>query len=327
MKSFNLKSYTGRPAYKSCMSKLLTMNKAIVFALGVLLCGSAARAQKSVSYPDLWSADWSLSQAKNLNSIPKDAVRNAMNPIWENADSHLCAFQFADLRHSGTLSLVLSGDGGGTVDCNYVDVINKSPTGIEDYHFNQPHALFHSVDDLNGNGSQELLIDQDLNSDTNCIASLPIIYAWTGSEYADVSNNYKGWYEQQLASLNKKIAAEGNLTEDHGETPGESAAGSGSQQILSYSVAGNVPEGSAPSQSPAPNSLEGRVLPSVAPPAPDEGLSCLKADAVKIESFLGASRDAYMDDAIRWAGSEDPHDRELLLAYSSILGLPRRLTI
>jgi hypothetical protein len=39
-------------------------------------------------------------------------------------------------------------------------------------------------------------------------------------------------------------------------------------------------------------------------------IMCLKAEAYKIERFLGKPRDAGMSDAIEWAKSDDPVDRE-----------------
>jgi len=52
------------------------------------------------------------------------------------------------------------------------------------------------------------------------------------------------------------------------------------------------------------------ALPPDAPEPDRRGLNCAKVEAAKIERFLGVSRDAGMSDAIKWADSEDPNDRE-----------------
>ena len=120
----------------------------------------------ATSHPDLASADWSVKQAKLLNAEPNDAFWFFINRLWDpslkvselNAgDGKLCTFQFAKLRHSGELSLVVSYDGGGTADCNDVKIFAKGPTGIVSYDFDATQDLsFDSIVDINGDGHHEL---------------------------------------------------------------------------------------------------------------------------------------------------------------------------
>lgn len=42
---------------------------------------------------------------------------------------------------------------------------------------------------------------------SHCAASWPVVWAWTGSSYADASIQYKVYYEQKLAFVKKQIAA------------------------------------------------------------------------------------------------------------------------
>ena len=42
-----------------------------------------------------------------------------------------CEFQFADLHHSGTLSLVIAYDNGGTAECNDVEIIDKVQLALD----------------------------------------------------------------------------------------------------------------------------------------------------------------------------------------------------
>jgi hypothetical protein len=76
----------------------------------------------------------------------------------------LCQFTFADLRHSGVLSLVVSYDGGGTADCNYMwTIFDKNPPGLEDYNFQDPDSsYFDSIEDFNHNGHHQLVVDKIL---------------------------------------------------------------------------------------------------------------------------------------------------------------------
>lgn len=50
--------------------------------------------------------------------------------------------------------------------------------------------------------------------------------------------------------------------------------------------------------------------------------ACTKAEAAKIERFLGISRDAGMSDAIKWASSDDPNKREFAADLFRDIGTP-----
>ena len=55
--------------------------------------------------------------------------------------------------------------------------------------------LFRSLDDTIG------------SLGVQCAVNLPAIYAWTGSNYANVSARFKDFYRQRLDSVNKEIPA------------------------------------------------------------------------------------------------------------------------
>jgi len=115
------------------------MNNIIITAVGLLTClyASSVGAQTAALQSDLASADWSVKQAKNLNAEPNEVVWKFMTNLPGRVDvGKLCEFQFADLRRSGELSLIVSYDAGGMGDCNDIDVFDKTPAGIEDYDFN-----------------------------------------------------------------------------------------------------------------------------------------------------------------------------------------------
>jgi hypothetical protein len=251
------------------------MNRLAVILIGFLTCWfqSFAFAQTPTPPLDLRSGDWSVKQAKSLNTESKDAVWKFINNLWGNSDvdegpgnSKLCDFQFADLRHSGQLSLVVSFDADGLAECNNVDVFDKTRAGIEDYNFdNGPGVYFDSIEDINGDGHQQLITDEVFAAGSqtgHCTAMWPVIYAWTGNGYSDVSSHYNDYYRKQLQ-------------------------------------------------------------PSQAPSASDRD-DCEKAATAKIQRFLG-SRDAGLNDAIEWAKSKDPNDREFAINVLYDIGTPRAI--
>jgi hypothetical protein len=121
---------------------------------------------------------------------------------------------------------------------------------------------------------------------------------WSGNGYEDVSAKHRPFYQQQLASLNEEIAAL------------SSANGQMQPPVVSQEQA---PEATTGRHMLAPTSLSQSDEPSpAATPAPKLNLrnaDCVKAEAAKIERFLG-SADAGMSDAIQWANSDDERTRE-----------------
>jgi len=244
---------------------------AISFLAHLFIFASFAFAQTPATPLDLRSADWSLKQAKSLNAEPKDTVWKFVNDMWGNSDlgpgfGKLCDFHFADLRHSGQLSLVVSSDAGGLAECNNVDIFDRTRAGIENYHFDKgPGSYFDSIEDINGDGHRELIIDEVFavgSQSGHCTALWPVIYAWTGTGFRDVSSRYKNYYRKQLE-------------------------------------------------------------PSRAPSAQEQD-DCDMASTAKIQRFLG-SHDAGVDDAIKWAKSNDPDEREFAINVLQDIGTKKAI--
>jgi hypothetical protein len=178
------------------------------FALSFLFASSALAAQ-----PDLARADWSLNAAHSLAKDPpsNEAVWNFMTHFWGDAwveQGKLCSFRFADLRHSGELSLVAIYDWGGSRDCNQLTIFEKSPAGVEGFDYGGGPLLDDNVKDIakdiGGDGHLELAVrsfDMTEREDT-----WPSVYAWTGNGYTNVSSQYPTYYRTLLASLKKEIA-------------------------------------------------------------------------------------------------------------------------
>ncbi len=120
-------------------------------------------------------------------------------------DMEICAFSFADLRHSGSLSLVYGLD---TIDrpstcATYV--VDKTPSGFELYA--GAGGELKKAEDLGKDGKTELVLDTGIGSiQGQCYASWTAIYAWTGTNYTNVSDQFKDFYRARLDTLNKALA-------------------------------------------------------------------------------------------------------------------------
>jgi hypothetical protein len=125
----------------------------------------------------------------------------------------ICSFKFADLRHNGVLSLVVgSGVSFSPEPCRFVAIIDKTGSGFEAYSSggsgNYGMDVPGKIRDLRHDGKLELLLDQTIGVWQNrCQAQWPAIYAWTGKNYTDVSDQFKDFYRQRLKALEQKIAA------------------------------------------------------------------------------------------------------------------------
>ncbi len=113
----------------------------------------------------------------------------------------------------------------------------------------------------------ELILDTQLTDydggPGHCVATWPVIYAWDGSNYSNVSAQpqYQSFYRQQLAAIQ-----------------------------------------------------------AVSPPD-----DCGKAEAAKLQRVLGLDPNTGLSDAVTWASSSDPHEREFAAAILFDIGTPQAL--
>jgi hypothetical protein len=313
---------------------------------GFVLCLGFARNSLAVS-PDLGSLDWSVRASHSLAAIPpgEDAVKAFMSKLDGSGPDYprgICYARFADLEHSGTLSLVVSEADGRFC---HLFVVDKSAGNLQEYGFDLAHgADGPEIKDLAGDGNLELVVPADLTGyqrAEHCVAQWPVIYGWTGNGYSDVSRRYKAYYQAQLASLESEIAPEGQdagaenqsfVQEDaptanshHGEVAVDRPV-----RVESASAAlGSDPSGQGSGAQGPSASFHGPAAPLLpppkrTPPPPEQlGSDCTRAEAAKIQRFLGISRDAGMGNAIRWANSNDPTDREFAAWVLADIGTPK----
>lgn len=191
--------------------------KACVIVIVLTVSLSSARAQSASANFDLVSADWSAKQAKTLNALPKSAIWNFVSgPFRDDSPAHVCDFRFADLRHLGTLSLVAVIDVSGRGFCSSMEIFDRTDKAASGFVESSSPAdllgdLRDAIQDIGHDGNLELVLDGSLaESETHeldCFPEWPVIVAWTGSNYTDVSSQYKGYYERYLSSLNSQLAA------------------------------------------------------------------------------------------------------------------------
>ncbi len=240
----------------------------------------------------------------------------------------ICSSRFVDLRHSGNLSLVVSASD--ETFC-HLSIIDKTASGFELYNAEQArYSEGPEIEDLAGNGNLELIVETDFTGWRGkgtgpCLGTWPVIYAWTGSGYTDVSSQYKGYYEQKLASLKKQIGEMSSATEPV-QAPADSQTAESQAAVIpvphfgleaSYSTSNSNSAGAfvVPAPSPSPAASPAIKLNS-------RSANCTEAEAAKIERFLGIDKDAGMADAIKWANSDNPNRREFACDVLQDIGTP-----
>jgi len=262
------------------------------FALSLLFASSAL----AVAH-DLASMDWSVKAPHNLAANPPadDVIKAFMGKLDGAAGDPqgICYAHFADLHHSGRLSLVVSeGDGRAC----YLSVVDKTVVGFQRYSFDLSRLGDRpEIKDLDGNGKLELIVPTDLTGYQGavyCMAQWPVIYAWTGSSYGDVSNHYKSYYEKQLVSLKKEVG-DAEAQKEHAEQrPGAQGPGPTANPATGAPAGDQFEKATPPEVVYGPNGSYGSfnltlVKPSPMPlplatPEPDRrGLNCAKVEAAK----------------------------------------------
>src|SRR5260370_11711077 len=308
----------------------------------IILCSAVCcmfASSPRAEQPHLASADWSVNGAYNLASNPPspDAVQDFYDRAFGAEESwvRVCEFRFADLRNSGNLSLIITANPGGRQlpECNELDIFDKTPTGFELYHADAAygHDLANSVLDINHDGRHELVLWGELapvatglsnQNGLGCDAEWPLVFAWTGNGYSEVSDQYKVYYRNHLKSLETQLAA---YSPESGQAATQTANPAPTRRGIEFSV-GPSGEGSAPfafsSQITAP-----APTPEAAPTPgwlvlnrARRDYACTRIEAAKTEAFLGINSASTMSSAIKDSESADPNNRVLAAAIFSYPG-------
>jgi hypothetical protein len=278
--------------------------------------------------PALASADWSVNAPHNLAKYPPS--RKAVEELLDLGDTtasspSLCSFIFADLRHTGTLSLVAASDSSGRGFCNDIDIVDRIESGFESSG-PPPTEIGDGIDvskliqDISGDGRREVVVQMEVGGyqgGVHCGLEWQVIYAWTGTGYANVSTEFKGYYRRHLAELKRQ-------TNGESATPVPEEA----EKFESQPTDGAGPRVEARfiKLSPAVPAATTALSDSNSVPANDDyHIDCLKAEAAKTERFLGVSSDAGIADAIKWSRSNDPLTRDFAATIFDDMGTPEAL--
>ena len=296
---------------------ILTTRICFALCLAALLSTRAAVATE----PALASMDWSVKAPNSLVKEPPS--RQAVEELLQLGDTYksspsLCSFTFADLRQTGTLSLVVGYDSSGRGFCNDIEIVDPTGSGFESSSLptaaiGQGEDVSKLPKDINGDGQLELVVNMlvgGYQGGTHCGLEWPVVFAWTGSSYADVSSQFKGFYRQTLQTLTQQPAPASASTpgsqpqiETFQSQPSDAAGGINVQARL---IRPQSASASQTASSPESGSAS--------------GADCQQAEAAKIERFLGTSPDAGMGDAIKWSESSDPSTREFATGLLADMG-------
>jgi hypothetical protein len=310
-----------RPNYSgdSTMRKILWVIPCLA-----LCCGFASSLW--AAQPDLAAADWSVKSPHSLATNPPShaavlALLHKLTPDGHLYQLGICSSHLADLRHSGNLSLIVSVTDGRF--CS-LSIIDKIASGFEVYGADQPDTDLEDIEDLAGNGNLELILDAAFTGYQavhHCMATWPVLFAWTGSGYTDVSSQYKGYYEQKLESLKKQIAASSSGTEQ-AQSPAAGQTPESQPTTIRHAHFGSPGAATSDLVRRELSTVQEESPPPAVTPAGMGADDCTEAEAAKIERFLGISRDAGMNDAIEWANSDAPFRREFAADVLQDIGTP-----
>jgi hypothetical protein len=197
------------------------MLRAIAIMLAFCAMTSFADAsQADLRQSRLGSSDWSVKASPNLgqNPPPRKAVEDFIFSFESPSDAELskeagvyvCSFRFADLRHNGVLSLVYTP---GIIDrpsCRGLSIVDKTSSGFESFgesgEIGTDAAA--AIQDLRHDGHLEILLPYGLATfPQTCAANWTAIYAWTGVNYTNVSDQFRDFYQRRLDQLDQIIPA------------------------------------------------------------------------------------------------------------------------
>ncbi len=152
---------------------------------------------------------------KFLNALETAVGEDADIGNSDSDDEHagyVCSFRFVDLRHNGSLSLVAGIGVPERPSCRDVFIIDKTTSGFELYtgggSIGDGGDVSASLKDLKHDGRMEFVLDGSLDEQfPHCTARWPVIYAWAGDGYKNVSDQFKDFYRHRLDSIDKRISA------------------------------------------------------------------------------------------------------------------------
>jgi len=182
---------------------------ATVLVVAAFFFAPPLRAQTPTA--DVGSYDWSVNAKPNLVSKPppKQVIQAFLtklydnDPAWTGGYKPYGSFAFADLRRSGTLSLVAALAPPVFGPCGQTVIIDKVGEKFES-------ALIRCEGSpIEISGKTVVVVDEYGPSSAAgmCVALFPLIYGWNGSAYVEMSKQFPGYYRKVLQDLQHEIAS------------------------------------------------------------------------------------------------------------------------
>jgi hypothetical protein len=158
-------------------------------------------------------------------------------------------------------------------------------------------------------------------SEVGCDAQWPLVFAWTGNDYSEVSDRYKDYYRNYLKSLETQLAAYTSKSRPAAAQTANTAS-SGMRFYNNLGTGGPPPMIAAPAPAPTPQAaptLDWQALQQSQRQA-ERDYPCARIEAAKTEAFLGINSTSTMSAAIKDSESDDPNKRILAAIIFSYLG-------
>jgi hypothetical protein len=177
---------------------------------------SSLGAQAATATPDLASYDWSVSAKPNLAAKPppEEVVRSFVTKRYSQPDIGVeplvNSFAFADLRQSGTVSLVVSMEPTGPAGCGQLLIVDKVGGKFEGTWISCGGSdnIGKSVIEISGKPVVVTYTDITPYYGAQArVVYVPVIWGWNGSSYVDMSRQFPGYYRQVLRGLQHEIAS------------------------------------------------------------------------------------------------------------------------
>lgn len=196
------------------------MRMSIVLALllqaAITMLPGTLQAESSRS--SLAAYNWAVDASPNLVDKPPrvEIVRKFMeqqNDEERSEETRICSYRFADMGHNGNLTLLVTRQDGGHGGCGTLYIVDRTPTGFVQ-HFASGSVwgfgdVRNGVRDIDHDGHLEIIVYHDLTAyegAMHCLADWPVIYAWDGADYANVSAQprLRPFYRREIKSLEKR---------------------------------------------------------------------------------------------------------------------------
>lgn len=162
---------------------------------------------------------WDQSNVATLRTLNKDGVVGLLGDLWSAnhpfsvpKPREIGQYTWADLEGNGEYELVATLDVNGRAFYNALMIYSRDPSGeitTQEIRGWMISDLGNVIQDLNGNGQDELIIPTMLVSRTTASTiAWPVVYRLDKGKYVEASRDFPQYYDNEaLPQLDKEISA------------------------------------------------------------------------------------------------------------------------